>query len=51
MFLSAKHGDVKAAQAELEAYARKYELDEDLVAKLSKLVQNTAPLENKDRQP
>jgi len=31
MFLSAKIGDLAAAQAELEVYARKYELAEDVV--------------------
>lgn len=51
MFLSAKLGDLEAAQAELEAYARKYELDEDVVAKLSKLIQKNAPTENKASGP
>jgi hypothetical protein len=39
MFLTAKLDDLEAAQGELEAYARKYEPDEDVVAKLSKLIQ------------
>jgi len=48
MFLSAKVGDLAAAQAELEAYARDQELDEDVVAKLSKLLQDAASIENKE---
>ena len=35
-----------AAQAELEAYAREYELAEDVVAKLAKLLRNLVPVEN-----
>jgi len=46
MFLSAKIGDLAAAQAELEVYARKYELAEDVVAKLAKLLRDLAPVEN-----
>jgi hypothetical protein len=51
MFLSAKIGDLAAAQLELEAYARKYELDEDVVAKLSKLIQDTAPVKYAESRP
>jgi hypothetical protein len=47
MFLSAKVGDLAAAEAELEAYSRDQQLDEDLVAKLSKLLQNAASAANK----
>lgn len=47
MFLSAKVGDLAAAQAELEAYSRDQQLDEDLVAKLSKLLQDAASAANK----
>jgi hypothetical protein len=46
MFLSAKIGDLAAAQTELEVYARKYELAEDVVAKLAKLLRDLAPVEN-----
>jgi hypothetical protein len=46
MFLSAKIGNLAAAQAELEAYAREYELAEDVVAKLAKLLRNLVPVEN-----
>ena len=35
-----------AAQAELEAYACKYELAEDVVAKLAKLLRDLVPVEN-----
>jgi hypothetical protein len=45
MFLSAKIGDLATAQAELESYARKYELGEDLVFKLAKLLRDLAPVE------
>ena len=46
MFLSAKMGNLAAAQAELEAYAREYELAEDVVAKLAKLLRDLVPVEN-----
>jgi hypothetical protein len=46
MFLSAKIGNLAAAQAELEAYAREYELAEDVVAKLAKLLWDLVPVEN-----
>ena len=46
MFLSAKIGNLAAAQAELEAYAREYELAEDVVAKLAKLLRDLVPVEN-----
>jgi hypothetical protein len=42
MFLSAKIGDLAAAQAELEVYAREQELAEDVVARLAKLLRNVA---------
>jgi hypothetical protein len=45
MCLSAKIGDLATAQSELEAYARKYELVEDVVAKLAKLLRDLAPVE------
>ena len=35
-----------AAQAELEAYACEYELAEDVVAKLAKLLRDLVPVEN-----
>ena len=46
MFLSAKIGDLAAAEAELEAYARKYELGDEVVSKLAKLLRDLAPIEN-----
>lgn len=46
MFLSAKIGDLAVALAELEAYAGKYELAEDVVAKLAKRLRDLAPVEN-----
>ncbi len=46
MFLSAKIGDLAAAQAELETYARTHELAEDNVAKLAKLLRDLAAVEN-----
>ncbi len=46
MFLSAKIGDLAAAQAELETYARPHELAEDNVAKLAKLLRDLAAVEN-----
>lgn len=45
-FLSAKIGDLAAAQAELETYARPHELAEDNVAKLAKLLRDLAAVEN-----
>ena len=50
MFLSAKIGDLAAAQAELEVYARKEELAEDVVAKLAKLLRALAPVEGVSSQ-
>jgi hypothetical protein len=44
MFLSAKIGDLAAAQAELEAYASKHELDDKVTAKLSELPRDIAPV-------
>jgi hypothetical protein len=46
MFLSAKVGDLAAAQAELEAFARKYELAENVITKLAKLLLDLAPAES-----
>jgi hypothetical protein len=46
MFLSAKTGDLTAAEAELDAYARKYELAEDVAAKLARRLRDLAPIEN-----
>jgi hypothetical protein len=48
MFLSAKVGDLTSAQAELKAYARDQELDEDVAAELSKLLQDAASIEDKE---
>jgi hypothetical protein len=42
MFLSATVGDIAAAQAELDAYVTKCELDEKLAAKLSNLLRDVA---------
>jgi hypothetical protein len=42
IFLSAKIGDFATAQAELKAFARRWELDDDVAAKLAKLVGDVA---------